>query len=81
MTRDEALAYLRTCLEHEPQYTFFHDRPLAGLLGWRCLGVTICSLCAWRIIKRGCSLGKNPEPIWDGEVDCDLHPKSKGATP
>lgn len=68
MTRDEALAYLRKCIEHAPPA----EPTLWGLTGWQCMGVTICARCAGRIISRGCSLGDKPVPIWDVPVVCEL---------
>ena len=66
--KEETIARLKRFLEHAPPLEIRGTQ----LAGFEVEDVKVCVNCSTRILDRGCSLGDNPEPIWDGPVDCDV---------
>jgi len=74
--RTEKVAELRRFLEHAPKTAL--PSPVKG---WRVEGVHVCGACAGRIMARGCVLGAGAEPIWEGDVRCDVHEQDVADNP
>lgn len=58
----ETLDYLMSAIEHAPKSTGHIADDLRGW--WTADGWYVCSVCASRIIARGCRLPKDSVPVW-----------------
>ena len=67
--KKETIERLQGFMEHSP-VVINSPSPVAG---WNVDDVIVCKSCAARIMGRGCKMGTNVYPIWDGQVFCEIH--------
>lgn len=61
-TKEGERTMLKTFLEHAPKPS---GKTAATLLGWTTpLGNFLCTVCADRILGRGCNIPHGSEPLW-----------------